>query len=324
MRINILFLILGPLARHRGGVHGASKAALSTLTDSQADVGKPFPNVLQLGPSRFEKKLVADMDDTLYDLSCNIRSQFDTVLKEYAQKILRCPPEVAAERISHYYGTYGLTIKGMLAEVGNFDHSDYDDFVHSRIDYAPIAARDEGGRLRDFLALLRADLVIFTNGSLRHTMSCLEALQITDMVHQIIYVDFGEKAFPSKPEQAAFHRAAAALSGTPRGQIYFIDDSAANIATGKLFGWQTIRVIEGCSHTVEPDESGARGRCVAKKSMASKAVMRKPLCTTRLPGRAHHVIPSIFYLSTSHPHLFADAKVNGTVVSSDEEEVTEK
>lgn len=207
----------------------------------------PFNNFVRQMPLTDRRKLVLDMDDTLYPISSGLRDALVGSIRDFIQQHVECSKEEANKLTSDYYKLYGLSLKGLIIEKGA-KPDDYERFLDENIDYS-VVPRD--ARLPALLAKANADIIIFTNSGLVHTRRTLTELEVINLVHLIVYTDYAEPDFPAKPNPIAYERVEKLLNVHP-SQIYFADDNVKNIKVARERNWNTVQIDEGLSDAQVP------------------------------------------------------------------------
>lgn len=100
--------------------------------------------------------------------------------------------------------------------------------------------------LKSFINKMKVRPWVFTNAGQSHAMRVLERLELLECFEGIVYCDYSEADFPSKPEVLSYERAmeAAGVSGRP-DLCYFVDDSAENVRIAReVIGWTAFLLEE--------------------------------------------------------------------------------
>lgn len=199
----------------------------------------PLYSAIIRNPWRFNRKLVLDMDDTIYSGKNGLRDSLLKAIQCFIQHRDGRTWEDSYNHMKYHYLKYGLTVKGLVIEDG-IDPRDYEAYLSEKVDYELLNKDD---KLIKLLKAARADIVIFTNSGVEHTTETLEKMGILEVVDAIIFTDYNEPNFPIKPEAEAYERVERLLGVSP-SEIFFVDDSADNVRAAKNRGWNVIRIKE--------------------------------------------------------------------------------
>ncbi|MCB4204809.1 pyrimidine 5'-nucleotidase [Deferribacteraceae bacterium V6Fe1] len=179
------------------------------------------------------KKLVFDLDNTLYNPSSGVLNEIDKRINVFMKEVLEL--DGVDELRIFYRNTYGTTLLGLMRHY-KVKPQDYLDFVHD-IDYANLLGKD--CKLIEVLKDIDGEKIIFTNGSRLHAINTLSSLGILEQFVEIFSIeDYLE--FP-KPFEPAYLKLIDKLSINPKESIYF-EDSHRNLNASKKFGFKTALV----------------------------------------------------------------------------------
>lgn len=183
--------------------------------------------------------LFLDLDDTLYPHGNGVWHAIgDRITLFLIDRLGLTEPE-AIDLRRQYFEDYGTTLNGLRLH-HQIDPADYLQFVH---DLPLERYLQPDPALRQMLAGLRVQRVVFTNADRAHAERVLQALDIADCVSSII--DIYALEFANKPEQAAYLRAMA-LAGSPGPQAcVLVDDMPRNLYPASGLGMTTVYVGPG-------------------------------------------------------------------------------
>lgn len=209
--------------------------------------------------------LLFDMDDTLYPLSSGVNLACRKNIEEYMLHHLNIEETEVPKMCLELYREYGTTMAG-LKELGyEFDNDKFHEFVHGKLPYEVLKPDP---LLRNLLLSMPQRKIIFTNGDKAHAIRVLSRLGLGDCFEGIICfetlnpslddTDGDEATSPPgilcKPSLKAMEAAIRIANLDPNKTIFF-DDSARNIASGKLAGLHTVIVgsstlVAGADHAL--------------------------------------------------------------------------
>ena len=198
---------------------------------------KPLPDNYRDRPVLF-----LDLDNTLYSKSLGLGTQCMERIGLYFEKYLGIPREESQALGEKYFMDYGLAIRGLIQHF-KIDIEQYDRFVDGGLALDGVIRPDV--ELKRLLQRCKARLWIFTNAGRYHAERVLKLLDIYDQFEGILYCDYLEQNFPSKPERLAYERAMQVAQIESNGQrVYFADDSVTNVASSVAVGWEAVLVDE--------------------------------------------------------------------------------
>ncbi len=182
--------------------------------------------------------LLFDVDDTLYPQGGGPFALVAERIKSYLVRRLDMDPETAYELRLSYVARYGSTLGGLIEHHG-VDPQEFLDDVHDipveeQLVYDP--------RLRELIASLDYERVIFSNGSRSYVERILKKLEIDDLFSRIFTIE--SVGFIPKPQPEPFRMVLDAL-GRDASDCIMIDDRADIIAGAVRLGMQGILVGEG-------------------------------------------------------------------------------
>ncbi len=175
-----------------------------------------------------------DLDDTLYDSGNGLWGAIKERMSLYMLEHLGMPRDEIEQLRSHYYQTYGTTLRG-LQRHHQVDADEFLAFVHDLPLEKYLKPNPGLGKL---LESLPQDKYIFTNADANHARRVLSILGISNNFKGII--DIRAMNFACKPERLAFEHALS-IAGNPLAkECVFIDDAIANLAGSRQLGFTTV------------------------------------------------------------------------------------
>lgn len=188
------------------------------------------------------RKILFDLDDTLYPRTAGIMDELRVLILRYIRTRLGLSEEEAEELRQHYFRNYGTTMRGLQLN-HQIDPDDFLDFVHD----IPLHEFLEPNPLLDrALEALPQDKVIFTNASREHAERVLSLLAIRHHFSQI--VDVRDMNYESKPQPSAYQRICELLALRPE-ECLLVEDNTRNLLPAKLLGMRTLLVQDGVDGT---------------------------------------------------------------------------
>ena len=183
--------------------------------------------------------LVLDLDGTLFNKHrTRTFAQLDTNSAALVASLMQLDLEQAGVLMRSFLQQYGSTLQGLIQSRIEFCTETFLARLHD-VDISDIGRNDD---LRQALHRLPQDVFVYTNSCHRYAVRMLERLGIHDLVDGIFDIRMAD--FVSKPAPASF----AAFLGHFRlraGDCLFVDDSKANLATGKELGMTTVYIDDG-------------------------------------------------------------------------------
>jgi len=177
-----------------------------------------------------------DLDGTLYSDQTGLWEAIKARMSSYMADRLGLPWESIPELRSHFYRTYGTTLRGLQIHY-QVDPDDYLAYVH---DLQLENYLEKTPELRKMLESLPQVCWIFTNADVEHARRVLKILDVLDCFEGIIDVHAIE--FACKPEPVAYQRALT-LAGEPDPQrCLILDDSVENLLAARELGFTTVLV----------------------------------------------------------------------------------
>ena len=180
-----------------------------------------------------------DLDETLYPKSNGLWSAIGERINIFIVSELGVSDREAQQIRAEYLAEYGTTLNGLRAN-HDIDPNEYLDFVHD----VPVEEFiHEDQQLKAMLSRLNQRKIIYTNAHRAHASRVMQALGITDQVHQVI--DLYALEFRNKPQPESY-KLALNLAGNPiPGECIFADDRAVNLIPASHLGMTTILVGDG-------------------------------------------------------------------------------
>ena len=182
---------------------------------------------------------IFDLDNVLYPSACNLFALIDEKMGAFIAERLGCDAKEARIVQKRYFHDHGTTLAGLMHHNG-IDPREFLDYVHD-ID---MSALEPAPALRDGIAALPGEKLVFTNGDRDYALRVLAARGLGglfDPVHDILAGDL-----VPKPDTAAYERLVAATGIDPTRAL-FVEDMARNLLPAKRLGMTTIWVDTGAS-----------------------------------------------------------------------------
>jgi putative hydrolase of the HAD superfamily len=181
------------------------------------------------------RKILFDLDDTLYPRQAGIMNQIRTLMLRYMQARLELSLEEADALRHHYLLTYGTTMRGL-----QINHQiDPDEFLHYVHDIPLDQYLRSNPELDSALASIPQEKIIFTNASREHAEHVLQHLGIRHHFSRI--VDIRDMDYESKPQALAYRRICEILDVQP-GECLLVEDNVRNLQPAKALGMTTVLV----------------------------------------------------------------------------------
>lgn len=176
-----------------------------------------------------------DLDNTLYPPETGLFGAVDARINEFLARHLGLDAPAADALRSRYHDEYGITLVGLMEEHGTEPHH-YLDFVH-HVPVGDYLLPDPG--LRALIGALPGRRSIFTNGSRRHALAVLAALDLEGLFEEIF--DIVALGFRPKPDPATYRDVLARLDAPAAGTV-LLDDLDRNLAPARDLGMRTVLV----------------------------------------------------------------------------------
>ena len=185
------------------------------------------------------KNWVFDLDNTLYPPRHKLFDQIDVNMTDFIMNYLGLPKKEAHVKQIHFYQTYGTTLNGLMEEHG-VDPDEFLALVH-KIDVSHIPPNVE---LREQLIRITEERdfnrrIVYTNGTRRHAINVMDALEITDLFDIIIGIR--ETKFVPKPHKEAFDSFFNMVDINPKTSAMF-EDLPKNLIEPEKRGMITVLV----------------------------------------------------------------------------------
>jgi len=181
------------------------------------------------------RKILFDLDDTLYPRQIGIMNQIRALMLRYMQDRLDLTTEEADQLRHRYLLVYGTTMRGL-----QLNHQiDPDEFLHYVHDIPLHHYLQANLELDAVLASIAQDKIIFTNASREHAEQVLETLGIRRHFARI--VDVRDMNYESKPQSTAYRRICELLDVEP-DECLLVEDNVRNLQPAKALGMATVLV----------------------------------------------------------------------------------
>jgi pyrimidine 5'-nucleotidase len=182
------------------------------------------------------KLILFDLDDTLYPRSANLMLEISARINQYLVDKVGVPADQAAALRTHFRGTYGTALRGLMEEGYMLDVEDYFQYVHDIELHGRIDPDPELRRMLLDIPLRRA---ILTNSNIEHAERILGHMAIRDCFERVI--DIRALNFRNKPTPESYTLTMEML-GVQAREVIFVEDSPMNTAPAKIIGMTTVLV----------------------------------------------------------------------------------
>ena len=199
-----------------------------------------LPDLTHLEDAQY---LIFDLDNTLYSHELGLIRQVESRMTNFIADTLDVDDEKAAEIRSHYYHTYGTTLKGLM-DLHQIDPDYFLDYVHD-IDSSIVK---ENPILNELLHALDKQKLIFTNGSKKHAENILSQLGVNGHFNDIF--DIVAADFIPKPHMPTYVKLCQEYQLTPEKCIFF-DDLVKNLIPAAEIGMTTVLLTTECGHAMK-------------------------------------------------------------------------
>jgi putative hydrolase of the HAD superfamily len=169
------------------------------------------------------KRLLFDLDNTLYSSSYGLEDDVARRIREYASALLGISQEEVREIRKANMRQYGTCLEWLMAEKGFTDVEPYMAAVHPKDEADSLPSDD---KLRDLLASIPIPKAILTNSPREHVDLILDKLGVADLFIDIF--DVRKTNFKGKPQKEVFDYALNKL-GVNASEVLFIDDNPHNV-----------------------------------------------------------------------------------------------
>ena len=178
---------------------------------------------------------VFDLDNTLYPRHCDLFSQIDVLMTGYVSQLTGLDRVEARKLQKDLYREYGTTLRGLM-ETRDIDPQSFLDTVHD-IDYSELPKNPELG---DMLAKLPGRRLIYTNGSVKHAVDTLTAMDVDPGLFEGMF-DIVASEFEPKPKAEPFNKFLNDhnVSGTTSAMF---EDLPRNLEPAKANGMLTVLI----------------------------------------------------------------------------------
>ena len=177
-----------------------------------------------------------DLDNTLHDASAHIFPHINRSMRDYIERHLAVDEAEATRIRQHYWARYGATLLGLVRHHGT-DPRHFLEQTHQfdRLDRMVVFDRALAATLRK----LPGRKIIFSNAPRQYTEAVLKILGVRRYFDAVWSIE--RLAFQPKPLPQAFRRLLHG-EGLRPGQCVFVEDSPANLRTGKALGMKTVLI----------------------------------------------------------------------------------
>jgi putative hydrolase of the HAD superfamily len=176
-----------------------------------------------------------DLDDTLYPKSAGVMQEVSKRISQYMASRLQMDETTVQTLRTRYWNQYGTTMRGLLLEYG-IDADDYLRYVH---DFPVEQWLKPNDRVKEALAGLLWQRVIFTNAPRKHADNVLRALGITQYFERVF--DIQTTGYVGKPDPVAYQFVLDAV-GALAQECIVLDDGMANLHAAAKLGMITVLV----------------------------------------------------------------------------------
>ncbi|KAM0677312.1 suppressor of deletion of TFIIS [Binucleata daphniae] len=178
--------------------------------------------------------LVFDIDNTLYCESSGLCAHIKKQIYNYAAT-KNIEKEKIKDICDNYTKTYGLAIKGFLADFPDTDPEEFNLSVDGCANLSQYIKKD--AKLREMLNDIKLTKYCFTNANYKHAIGVLETLNIYDCFDAIFYCEYTKDGmFVCKPDNESFEIVQNSVGADT--EIHFFEDSEINIESAIKFGWK--------------------------------------------------------------------------------------
>lgn len=182
------------------------------------------------------KLILFDLDETLYPRSAALMDQISARITQYLIEKAGVPAADATALRTHFRGTYGTALRGLMEEGYVIDVDDYFQYVHDielngRIDPDP--------KLRAMLLGLPLRRAVLTNSNIEHAERILGHMDIRDCFERVI--DIRALGFVNKPSRRAYELTTEMLGVRPE-EVIFIEDTPMNTRPAREMGMTTVLI----------------------------------------------------------------------------------
>lgn len=197
---------------------------------------QPVPGELQNGQA-----MLFDLDNTLYTLG-HLRRSKQLLKKKLGKQYLIEKTDFSERATSRLLTDYRvrynkMAVLGIVKELG-LDGAEFEEYVDTRADLEFVIGADP--ELGKFLPTVLAPRYVMTNSGLKHALTVLEALGVTNQLHGILYVDYRAPKIYTKPDPQVYREAQKLLGIDDPKKINFVDDTLVYVEGAKDEGWNAV------------------------------------------------------------------------------------
>ncbi|MDE2466102.1 MAG: pyrimidine 5'-nucleotidase [Alphaproteobacteria bacterium] len=186
------------------------------------------------------KTWVFDLDHTLYRVDPRTHAVMSERICLFLQRTLDLPRDAAFALQKRYLEQYGSTFAGLLRH-----HTIDSERYHAFVNDLDLLGLQESDDLRQGIARLKGQRLIFTNNCGQYAAQVLTRLGVADLFHAII--DARTMGAQPKPHPCAYQHIATSPATTA-----FFDDSLRNLKPAHALGITTIWCRTGPQSFTEP------------------------------------------------------------------------
>lgn len=186
-------------------------------------------------PSLIDSRvLMIDLDNTLYPRD-PLHPNSRRMAAQYLMDKFGYSLEKALDLLAHYRMKYdGMAIHGLVRELG-VNAADFENYLFKNSDLAWKLKADL--KLREMLDKINSRRYVLTNSGIDHALMVLDALGITQSFHGIIYIDYNQPNFTTKPSPQVYQSAMMLVNVRNPQSIDYLDDDPKFAMAGKKIGW---------------------------------------------------------------------------------------
>jgi putative hydrolase of the HAD superfamily len=181
------------------------------------------------------KFILFDLDNTLYPPSTGLLPEVGQRIQAWLCNHMGLAWDEALAMRSDYFGRYGTTLGGLVAE-HDVDAHGFLTFVHDISVEEYVASNPALAAMLKALPLRR---VVYTNGTVEYAWRVLRVLDVADCFERVIGID--SVGLRSKFYRQAYERALALL-GARGHECIMVEDSIRNLCPAKSLGLTTVLV----------------------------------------------------------------------------------
>ncbi|MDR1694455.1 MAG: HAD-IA family hydrolase [Lactobacillaceae bacterium] len=182
------------------------------------------------------RNLVFDLDGTLYPETDEIKQRFLDKMVEYFRDEMGIIADDYMVLIAEWRKKHGSCTPA-VAEYGG-DPKAYMNYAGD-VDVSDVEYNDE---LKKKLERLSHRKIIYTNGSMKHTIDVLERLRLNGMFDELYTI--GEADYVPKPNMASYKMLLEKYNLNP-DETVLIEDRVKNLQPAKELGIKTVLITDG-------------------------------------------------------------------------------